>query len=102
MAASGATSFADRLTETLLKVPGASGPFAFAHWTDLHLSECDQRETPQVQGQMAAIRRDSFPEALLRAEQAVKRINSLAVDFVAVGGDVMHAPTATRDIPAGS
>ena len=34
----------DSIEEVTLKVSGADAEFSFVHWTDVHLSECDQRD----------------------------------------------------------
>lgn len=83
------------IEEVTLEVSGADEEFSFVHWTDVHLSECDQRDEALLV--KMARRADAFggdPTGVAR--EMVQTFNALEPDLVAVTGDFLDAPTQSN------
>jgi 3',5'-cyclic AMP phosphodiesterase CpdA len=78
--------------ELILKIGGVDKEFSFIHWTDAHLSECDQRDEKLVK--TLAKRAKVFggnPTGVARG--MVRQFNALKPDLVAMTGDLLDVPT---------
>lgn len=78
--------------EVTLKLSGASKEFSFIHWTDVHLSECDQRDETLV-GKMAGRAKTFGGDPTRVAREMVRQFNAFKPDLVAITGDYLDAPT---------
>jgi hypothetical protein len=80
------------IEDLVVEVSGVEKEFSFIHWTDVHLSECDQRdETLLVKMANRANGFGGDPTGVAR--ELVKTFNALKPDLVTVTGDFLDAPT---------
>ena len=80
-----------RNVETVLSIPGVLKPFTFAHLTDVHLSECDDRNEDLIP--FMAKRDARFGRPTDIARELFEETNSYLPDFVAITGDLVDVPT---------
>ena len=77
--------------EITLRIPGAVKAFTFVHLTDVHLSECDDRNEDLIL--FMAKRDERFGRPTKIAWELFRKANSYHPDFVAVTGDMVDVPT---------
>ncbi len=86
--------------EVTLKIGGVDEEFSFIHWTDIHLSECDQRDEELMEA-MARSAQVLGGNPTRVAREMVRQFNALKPDLVAITGDFLNAPTK-RNIEIGA
>ncbi len=88
------------IEEVTLRLSGVDEAFSFVHWTDVHLSECDERDDALL-AKMANRASCFGGDPTSVAREMVQTFNALKPDLVAVTGDILDAPTqANRTIGA--